>query len=268
MKTLIRNLVNSPLINPIVLHGLYSLGLKGQWVRERFYRVGVISRQDLKMIGEIWEPVASDVFWGGKFGFEKEMSIVFSNDINENSTVLDIGAYTGYYSLVSAHKGARVFAFEPSCQTRKMLFRNIALNRVDVTVIPVALSDKDGYAELYTPTGTIDSGASLDGKYGGTREETRLTTLDAFVEFYGIQSIDVVKIDVERHEPQVLKGGADTSARFRPIIYIEILRDTDTSTIEECLRGYKFEMLTNDGPELRSNIVADEKWRNYRCVPE
>lgn len=268
MKNFIRNAVNARFINPFLLDGLYRLGLNSTWIRNHFYRIGKFTRHDISMIGTIWEPVAQSVFWGGKYGFESEMSRLFENDVNNSSTVLDIGAYTGYYSFISAHKGAKVFAFEPSLKTRDLLVKNIALNNVDVTVMPIGLSDESGYAELFTPSGDVDSGASLDGKYGGLKENVRLVTLDQFSDFFGIKSLDVIKLDVERHEPQVLKGGLKTISRFKPIIYIEILPDTDTSSIEKYLHDYKFEHLTDKGPIPKNKLIGDNVWRNYRCYPK
>jgi hypothetical protein len=50
----------------------------------------------------------------------------------------------------------------------------------------------------------------------------RVDTLDGFVEGHGVQRLDLMKIDVDGHEYQVLKGGAKTLARFQPILLVEM----------------------------------------------
>jgi hypothetical protein len=45
-----------------------------------------------------------------------------------------------------------------------------------------------------------------------------LTTLDRF----GLRDVAFVKIDVEGHEVEVLKGGMETFSRDRPVVLVEI----------------------------------------------
>ena len=124
MKKLIRNIVDGRFINALLLNTLYKIGLRNQWIKSHFYRIGEFTRQDLKMIGRLWEPVASQVFWGGKYGFESEMSSLFDNDVANDSVVLDIGANEGMVITVASDvEGAR-------SKIRRDLGRNLIPDRV------------------------------------------------------------------------------------------------------------------------------------------
>ena len=94
----IRRIINLPLINPLLLGTIYRLGLKNTWIKKHFYRLGVFSRDGIRIIGTLWDPVASAVYWDGIFGFEHEMSRIFANDVQKGKIVLDIGAHIGFYS--------------------------------------------------------------------------------------------------------------------------------------------------------------------------
>lgn len=39
---------------------------------------------------------------------------------------------------------------------------------------------------------------------------------------FGIADVDFIKIDVEGHELEVLKGGAATIERYRPVLLMEV----------------------------------------------
>ena len=266
---MLRKILNLPIINPMLLGTLRFLGLDSKWFRSRFYRVGAFKRDGLIFIGRNWGGVMPDLYWDGLFGFESETSQLFYEGLQKGMTVLDVGAHDGYFSLLAASKGCRVFAFEPSTMTRFPLREHIAVNRLDVTVVPVALSDHAGHADLYLTQGSTDSGASLDAQYGGKTERVRVTTLDQFVDYFGIEEVHIIKVDVERLEPMVLAGAANTIRRFRPVIYCEVLPSVDVATMEAALPGYRFEHLCADGPVAKPHIEpdSDQIFRNYRFVP-
>lgn len=48
------------------------------------------------------------------------------------------------------------------------------------------------------------------------------TTLDAYLSEHGVKRLDVLKIDVEGHEPFVLRGVAETLRKLRPLLLVEV----------------------------------------------
>ena len=114
----------------------------------------------------------------------------------------------------------------------------------------VALSDKEGYADLYVEKiNPIATGASLykentdwygEGKYETVTIPTK--TLDSCNYFNG-QKIDFIKIDVQGAELDILKGGEQT------------IKNTDYVSLEVSLVEY------NQGAPLISEII--DKMREY-----
>ena len=72
---------------------------------------------------------------------------LFQRAINPGSTVLDLGAHHGYFSLLAARwvgKEGKVYAFEPAPENFQILKKNIEFNQF-TNVLPVnkAVSDTD-----------------------------------------------------------------------------------------------------------------------------
>ena len=128
----------------------------------------------------------------------------------EPFTFIDIGANVGLYSLfvASRAKVPRILAIEPQPGILDRLRFNLAVNPdVAVTVLPIALADRDGTVEL-----VLDPSDS-----GGTHLETQARpaarqnivnvpcrTLAAVIGEAGLNRVDALKIDVEGAEDLVL----------------------------------------------------------------
>ncbi len=136
---------------------------------------------------------------------------------------IDIGANEGAYLHMMIPHARRVMAFEPIPSLAGALKRKFG-NRA--TIHDIALShdagtsilripqiggeDVTGLASLSTPAGVLA---------GATREITVPTQpLDAL--YAG--AVGFIKIDVEGHEDAVLDGAAETVARCRPRILVEL----------------------------------------------
>jgi FkbM family methyltransferase len=127
-------------------------------------------------------------------------------------TFIDIGANVGLYSLFVAARGgdrARILAIEPQPGILDRLRFNLAANPgAKVDVLPIALSDRDGVAELVLDAD--DSGGThLDKRTatrgaGGRVVTVPCKTLVAALAEAGIAAIDALKIDVEGAEDLVL----------------------------------------------------------------
>lgn len=141
---------------------------------------------------------------------------------------LDIGANSGVYSLLAAALGTvSVIAFEPFPLIHELLRCNIDLNGYaeKIHVERLAISDATGKLKLYIPPniGEIETSASLECSFKDKHAEVIdviASTLDDFLESQGLASepVAVIKIDVEGHEPAVLRGSTRTVNRCRPII--------------------------------------------------
>ncbi len=150
---------------------------------------------------------------------EAEAAISFLGDRGlPTPVVFDIGANIGLYSeaVLQIIPHAHVYAFEPSSQARKELEGRFSGNS-QVVVIPLALGEQKKNATLWSDA--AGSGlASLTKRrldhfniLFDYSEEVEVTTLD---EWIGNSQVtpDLIKLDVEGHELDVLKGGIKTLA--------------------------------------------------------
>lgn len=140
-------------------------------------------------------------------------------------TIVDIGANFGVYSLVMAQRAGvsgNVHAFEPGRASLEHLRENCQLNpSLNVEVIPVALSEHAGHLSLFH-IGGGPATFSLGGAADDVAEQVQVTTLDAWARDEGLRKLDVLKIDVEGHEPKVFMGGAETLSALKPLVMFEV----------------------------------------------
>jgi FkbM family methyltransferase len=137
-------------------------------------------------------------------------------------TVVDAGANVGYYSALAAScvgPSGRVFAVEPQPKSYRQLAEMIEQNGLtQVRAFQCGLSAAEGELPLYlSPESTGAHNATM--VYPGASVSRQITvpvkTLDACIRDWGIQRIDLLKIDVEGHEPKVFQGAAAALAERR-----------------------------------------------------
>jgi FkbM family methyltransferase len=125
-------------------------------------------------------------------------------------TLVDVGANVGYMSLVMMARlgrSGRVFSFEPQPGVFDELSANLdaagrRLPGVTTNARFEALSDSEGTAMLWMPPDANRGLARLDPT-GGVPVPTR--RLDGYAAEFSPE-VAVLKIDVEGHEPAVLRG--------------------------------------------------------------
>jgi FkbM family methyltransferase len=188
---------------------------------------------------------------------------------------LDIGAHVGFYALIAGHANpnGRVFAFEPLALTLERLQRNVADNKLtNVECLERAVGDVSGPVTFFIPDSEIPCSAGMSADFYGAwpdsfaKIEVSAITLDEFVRERAIDRVDLVKIDTESTEPQVLRGMLATLRRDRPAILCEVLRGCiEEGELEKILEplGYRYYLLTPQGPVLKDRIEGHSDWLNY-----
>lgn len=132
---------------------------------------------------------------------------------------LDVGANLGLFTYFLARTSRHVYAFEPNPFPLRALR---AVADANVTVLPIAVSDRSGEAELVVPRtakGWSNNGASL-AKAGDTAAG-RVRVPCRAIDDLDYQNVGFIKIDIEGHELAALKGAARTLERERPNLFIE-----------------------------------------------
>ena len=194
-----------------------------------------------------------------------------------SSFVIDIGAYSGIYSILAAKKGvANVISVEPNPNTRDRLRRNLALNRIETcTVISSPLGNESGIKlGLYVPASSLmPSGMRLESsgaRYLDSHSHTVIIDNETWlrVEIHETsklddlvnkdQPINAMKIDAEGMEIQVLKGSEEILRKFKPHLIIETWSNETTKSLNKYLKsfGYNDGILIDDHEynKLASNI--------------
>lgn len=148
--------------------------------------------------------------------FEAEAVRVWMSAIRRNGLALDVGAYTGIYGILAARVGAAVLAVEPNREAAERLDMNAALNGCAVPVLTVAASDATGPARL-AGTRRLSSAAHLAEGDGSPVLKARL---DDLIE----GGLSVVKLDVEGHEVEALRGMERLIRESLPVLIVETHR--------------------------------------------
>jgi FkbM family methyltransferase len=148
--------------------------------------------------------------------YEPAQENVFLELVRPHSLVLDIGANMGLFSLLSASRGARVVAFEPSRLLAARLSENLALNRLpNVHLVTEAVSNSQGTISFYeTRAGNCGVGrvfAFGHNLNGGPSYSVNTNTVDFYVARFGMPAL--IKMDIEGAEWLALQGASETFKR-------------------------------------------------------
>jgi FkbM family methyltransferase len=146
-----------------------------------------------------------------------------------------------------------VVALEPQEAVRRVLLRNLRLNRVNnVHVLPHAVSSVSGIsAEI---VGAGDTAKVLLGK--GTI--TTITVDDVVKKFFPDKGPDFIKIDVEGHELEVLKGALKTLNERKPLLLVEVWEHNNIN-VRRLLEKARYRVIDGHGLtnfELAKNVLA------------
>lgn len=221
----------------------------------------------------------NEIFWDGLIrGWEKESMKLWIELCKKSRVIFDIGANTGIYSLVAktVKPDSDVYSFEPVIRVFSKLNDNIALNNYDINTYCKAISNNDGRAIIYdTPTEHVYSVTvnknlrSEKSKVIETQIDT--TTLNSFIERNRINKIDLMKIDVETHEPEILEGFSKYLNIFKPTMLIEILDDKEACRINSLLEktGYLFFNINEKTGIYRVDKITKSDHFNFLlCSPD
>ena len=166
--------------------------------------------------------VAIDGVW------DEKVLHVLTTRLREGHTFYDVGANTGYFSLIASRlvgDSGRVVSFEPSLRALSQLTGNIIDNKlVNILLLSIAAGPQDKLAELLQSSeGNIGMTTLCDHLGYRNVEHVPVFQIDKITESLGL-SPSMVKIDVEGYEFEALKGMAKTLVNHRPVVLMEVSR--------------------------------------------
>lgn len=169
---------------------------------------------------------------------EEPMIIDWINQFDANDCFYDVGANVGNYSLYTAKKGIKTFAFEPEFNNLALLYENTFLSQLQekCTPIPIALGDSTEVDVLYLKS--ISKGNVLhsigrkcyllnNSSYITCKLDILVMKLDDLIHTFNLPKPTKLKIDVDYNELHAIKGESKTLDSMQEI-YIEI----DTNLVE------------------------------------
>ncbi|MCZ6593873.1 MAG: FkbM family methyltransferase [Bacteroidetes bacterium] len=212
--------------------------------------------------------------------YEKPLPDFFAAYAQRAKVILDIGANTGFYSLIAAFSSdtAKIYAFDPYPPAQKLLKNNLVLNKVSerVTMVPLAISNLNDEADLFVPTsehGLIETSSSLNRNFRKTHSEVcrvTVSTLDHFVKENNLDSVDLIKLDIENQEHLALQGANLVLKKFRPVIFFEVIEQFDCEAIEQIRKKYNYLVFRLGSTIRKVNQIAIDKnnWNQVLCPEE
>lgn len=213
--------------------------------------------------------------------YEPATSMTVMEILRPGDTVFDVGANVGYFSVLSnaiAPGACRVFAFEPNPIAFDILTANVAANTPhNITCFNVGVSDRSGTSILmprpdHSKSRLLHSDGKLAPSEGVEHSSVPVVSLDEVADQHGIDSIRLLKIDVEGFEPYVMLGAKSllTSGRVEYVICEMNNEDLKLHGSDQAQVRRAFEAL---GYEIELINPLSEDWcqgrtRRPYCFPE
>ncbi len=186
---------------------------------------------------------------------------------------VDIGGNVGNYTaaLLQAFPAARVVTFEPSATNIAKLTDRFGSD-ARVTLVPAAVSDTAGSARLWadTPGSGLGSLTKRDLSFRNlsfdASEEVRTIRFeDYWRDALASAPIDILKLDIEGHELDALRGAGDAIAQTRAVQFEFGGTNIDTRTYFKdfwdffAARGFALHRITPFGPLALSRYSEREE---------
>ena len=203
----------------------------------------------------------------------------------DDTIFLDIGANVGTHSLFMSRFCKTVHAFEPYPVVADLLEEKLKINNIhNVFLHRVGLGDKNETLDfMIPPRSNLGMGRFFKNttKTGCPQEKRSLANADEYIAGLNLESIDIIKIDVEDFEKYLLLGLQGTLKKYRPTVIMEFTKETqdkikDKNEFLSLLPGYKVSEVIWDRSVLaffnneRYRIIDFEFFGGFKillCVP-
>jgi len=162
----------------------------------------------------------SDCLRSGKL-FEQFLLSFVKQFIPEDKNIIDIGANIGVHSVIySNYTSGTVYAIEPQPRVFNILEQNISSNNCR-NIIPYMFGASSQNTRFFM-NARYDIKEN-QGAFRITEKEEQGIMIECKIldELY-IENVGYIKIDVEGHELETLKGLTRTISEYKPILMIEI----------------------------------------------
>jgi FkbM family methyltransferase len=169
-------------------------------------------------------------------------------------TILDCGANIGAFALYAAEisPAARIVAVEPFPETFSHLTGNIAMNSRTIETLQVALAGHHGAVNMYAAPEVPSQARQVIEPSGDDTVSVPALTLASLLERVRLESVDLVKMDIEGSEHAALLAADPGTLRQIGRLALEYHQTGSKATL--------FAHLLSSGFQLSSDRILG---RNY-----
>lgn len=214
------------------------------------------------------DSVARVYFYCGQDSYSATSTYLWGQLAKMAAGVVDIGAYTGLYSLLAARVAprAQVMAFEPLPHIGERLLDNASLNSLtNITLHALAVRNFNGSIELplgvpVVQTQLADLGIPDEPPAPPDQIVAPMRSLDALDRDGKLpRKINLISIDTGGEEYSVLDGGRERIARDRPVIFCDLTGDDAVIRIAAFAANlrYKMHYIHEEARGLSALLSAD-----------
>ena len=222
--------------------------LKNNWIYSKYFHLRYVKHRPLP----------------GYPTLDEELTF-YSKLLRSKRLIFDIGANHGDKTAAFSLISKKVVALEPDCSNFSFLSSRF-YNNLKVTVVNKAISSKTGTATFFinnpgSGLNTIDQKRQDEMQFKNSYE-VKTTTIDLLISEFG--KPDFIKIDVEGHELEVLKG---LNSSIQTIVFEANLPGAISSTIEciELINSLTTKYTFNYGYDVG---LESEIWLNKKEIIE
>jgi FkbM family methyltransferase len=188
----------------------------------------IVNFDGIRYRGNLGNYVDSQIYYDG--AYEKPnlflLRDLMRSGYSSQGNFIDIGANTGQHSLFMARYSKQVHAFEPWEPVLKRFRQMVEDNSIkNITIYPFGLGNENSKKPFFRPSDkNLGTGSFLEGFNKGNSYEGELEIRigDEALEQAKIQSVSIIKMDIEGYEKLALQGLSRTLRQHRPIVLFEI----------------------------------------------
>lgn len=246
MKSLIKSLLAKTVYRPGSIHKIMKGPLKGMEFR-------------------MSESTGFAALYSGN---ERANQDLYADLVREGDTVIDAGANWGVHTLCLAQltgASGKVHAFEPHPEVVEELRWNVERNHLrQVSIHACGLLDREDMLPFVLGSSTKSSHVSVSTTSSSASAlQVPCRPLDSIVEEMDLHSLRLIKLDVEGAESMALRGAANTIARFRPHLVIELHTPEQDIKVARLLTSWNYKLTRLEGPPI---LHLDRSWPDQNGV--
>jgi len=152
------------------------------------------------------DPTSTRIILGTFEKKEKEALLFFAG---KDDSFVDVGCNIGFYSFLLSSKVSRVFSIDPYPENLKKLSKTLSFNKIkNLNIIEAAASSSNSvinfHVDKYSGLSHIQPKDPYKNQISSKKETIKIRTFQ--IDDLDLDENTLIKIDVEGHEMEVLKG--------------------------------------------------------------